>query len=710
MIRQDVALIFRREVRDQLRDRRTLFMILVLPLLLYPMLGIGVASLSTAFEQKPRTLVIVGGHHLPATPPLLDPSREHLNSALFDTADDASRLRVKLENHSTRWSDLHARREALRRGEADAVLILPEGLGADLAAARTSDFTITFDSADERGPVAYRRTRDALEAWGDAVVRDRLQRDGRPPGYTRPLKIKSADVATPRQRGISVWARMFPFLLVTMALTGAFYPAIDLCAGEKERGTLETLLITPAGRGAIVLGKFLTVMLASAATALLNLLSMGLTGLQLGRQLGSGAPGLGPIFQAPSLEAAAWMVLVLVPLSALFAAVSVALASLAKGMKEGQYYMTPLYMATLPLTMLALAPGVELSLSTALLPIAGASLLLRSLIQGDYAQARHFVFPVLLTTLTLTALALRWAVAQFRGEDILSRESEKFEPAAWLRHLLRHKPPTPGVSAALLAFALILTANTYFAPTLGRTMIGTLVVGQVAFVMGIPLALALLFAAQPARTLRLRRPQLRDLAIGLILALAIHPLLAESRVWIEHLFPLSDTIKQGFAALTRTLPNLGTTLLLLAVLPAVCEEVAFRGYILTGLERGGSPTFAVAASALMFGMMHLILQQSLAASILGLILGLIALRSGSLFPGMLFHATNNALALTLANVANQETPGPLARALFRSPAEELFHPGWLALGATLTVLLLVVLIRGGGPDNEATDPEELANP
>ena len=702
MIRSDVWLIFRREVRDQLRDRRTLFMILVLPLLLYPMLGIGVASLSTAFEQKARTVVVVGSGRLPPSPPLLARDRTHLDPALFDNPGDAEKLRVKLGDDSPRWTDPAGRREALRRGEADAVLVVPAGLDADLAGAKTAEFAVAFDSADERGPVAYRRVRDAMDAWGEAVVRARLERDAKPPGYTRPVRVKGADVASVKQQGASVWARLFPFLLVTMALTGAFYPAIDLCAGEKERGTMETLLITPAGRGAIVLGKFFTVMLASVATALLNLLSMGLTGLQLGRQIGAAAaPGLGPIFQAPSMESAAWMVLVLVPLSALFAAVSVALALLARSMKEGQYYMTPLYMATLPLTMLALAPGVELTLSTALLPIAGASLLLRSLIQGDYVLARHYVLPVLIPTLALTALALRWAVDQFRGEDILFRDSEKFEPAAWLRHSLRNKPATPGVGAALLCFVLVMSANTYLSPSLASSAIGTLIVGQLAFVLGIPVALAVLFTSRPDLTLRLRRPRALDLALALGLALALNPLVAESRGWIEHLFPLSQEVKRALQGFGASIPSLGVALAVLAVLPAVCEEVAFRGYILTGLQRGPSTTFAVVGSALLFGIMHGVLQQSLVAATLGLVLGLLAVRSRSLFPAMLFHVVNNGMALALGELPTRPEWKSLVRFLFRDPGQSLYHYSWLAIGALAASAILLVLLLRNVPPTES---------
>ena len=125
-----------------------------------------------------------------------------------------------------------------------------------------------------------------LARWRKIIVATRLKRDQKTESYAEPIQVKAHDVATAREAGSVLWSRLFPFLLVMMSLTGAFYPAIDLCAGEKERGTMETLLISPASRTEIVLGKFLTVMLASVTTAVLNLLSMGLTGIQLAHQVG----------------------------------------------------------------------------------------------------------------------------------------------------------------------------------------------------------------------------------------------------------------------------------------------------------------------------------------------------------------------------------------------------------------------------------------
>ena len=130
--------------------------------------------------------------------------------------------------------------------------------------------------------------------------------------------------------------------MLVWALTGAFYPAIDLCAGEKERGTLETLLSSPAMRSEMVWGKLLAIMLFSMATSLLNLASMGVTGtLLIGQLQLLGGAGEGVAIGPPPLAAMGWLVLGLVPISALFSALALAIAALARSTKEGQYYLLP---------------------------------------------------------------------------------------------------------------------------------------------------------------------------------------------------------------------------------------------------------------------------------------------------------------------------------------------------------------------------------
>ena len=692
-----VATIFGREVKDQLRDRRTLFMIFVLPILLYPILGISVVSLSTAFEQKPRTIVVVGAEGLPTVPPLLNTARDGFDPSNFAAPAEGRLLRVQVEPAGSRWADPKFRREAIRGYLADAVLIVPTEVREQLRRDERPSLAVVANTADEQSRATARAVREVVENWTRAIVAGRLKADHKPAAYAEPVEVVAVDVATVAEAGGTVWARVFPFLLVMMALTGAFYPAVDLCAGEKERGTMETLLLSPASREEIVMGKFLTVMVASMGTALLNLLSMGLTGWQLAGQLASqSALGGGrPVLVAPSMASAGWMVLLLVPLAAFFSAVCLALAVLARSMKEGQYYMTPLYMVALPLIFATLAPGIKLDLFTSLVPITGVSLLLRALMQGDYDSARRFALPVLVPLMVYAAIALRWAVDQFRRESVLFREAERFDLKSWVVHLVRDRRPTPSGGAALACFAFMLTSAWFLSSVFGAS-VGGLVASQLGFILAPPVLLTLLLTSSPRATLRLRLPGGRYLALAAGLALAMNPLVGELRVVVEALFPAPEGIRSQLEKLLGPLTeNLGLGLLVLAVVPAICEEFAFRGFILSGLQGEYRTRTAILLSAFLFGFLHVLLslfQQLFNATLLGIVLGYLAVQSGSILPGILFHAINNGLALLMSRVIGGGNSG-LARALYRDVPRGLYHGHWVVLGAACTASLLYLLAR-----------------
>src|SRR3954452_14752323 len=141
----NVALIARREIRDQLRDRRTLFMIFVLPILLYPILGIGIVQFSAAFEQKPRTVLVVGAESLPADPPLLTPQRDAFDPSLFDTPSEATKLQVRLEKAEGPWLDESYREQAIRNRLADAVVVIPPDLLEQLDRTQSAEIPISYD-------------------------------------------------------------------------------------------------------------------------------------------------------------------------------------------------------------------------------------------------------------------------------------------------------------------------------------------------------------------------------------------------------------------------------------------------------------------------------------------------------------------------------------------------------------------------------------
>ncbi len=201
----NVLVIFRREVRDQIRDRRTLFMIFVLPILLYPILGMGVLQFSAAFEQKPRTVVVIGPEFLPEAPPLLNARGDGFDPSLFDSPEEAERLVVRTARAEGRWAEARTREDAIRSGSADAVVAIPADVRGQLEGNRSVSIPIDYFSTDERSQITYLRVREVLARWKDKIVSGRLARDQKPASYTEPIQSRAIDVASRDERGGSVW-------------------------------------------------------------------------------------------------------------------------------------------------------------------------------------------------------------------------------------------------------------------------------------------------------------------------------------------------------------------------------------------------------------------------------------------------------------------------------------------------------------------------
>ncbi len=758
---KNIRLVFLREVRDQLRDRRTLFMITILPVLLYPMLGLGIVEMMLTFSEQPRVVVILNADDLPTSPALLDEAG--ISKEWFeDGEEDTSKLRV-LAERTVPADDKEKSSRKPRRGEktdeelltvahqlaekieqlhglrpegaasansntavepssepspesqvsttaptanetAEAasteakltaaqddishqfgtsgfqvLVIIPKGYRAAMEAMQreiqTSSSSSTADadtkivatrvppvlvvrnSADDKSMVAFGRVQKALQSWEDAVRKFSFEQAGLPKELQHPARLAWIEVAREEQVAASVWSKMFPALLVIMALTGAFYPAIDLGAGEKERGTMETLLISPAKRVELVLGKFATIMLFSTATALLNLLSMGLTGQQMSAVMSDGMANRVSL-DFPGLAPLAWLVILLLPLSALFSALCLALATFARSTKEGQYYLTPLLMVVMGLTMFCLSPAVEMTPLYSVIPVVNVALLLKGLLLNSASSGNLVVYavPVLISSIGYSMLALWWAIELYNSEDVLFREAEKFDVRMWFRQLLRTKDAVPALPEAGFCFILILmlqfVAMTYMKPDLtsgdpGLSMMRLIVIQQLTMIACPAVFMGVLLTTSLRATFRLRMPSLTAMALGVGLAFVAHPLSVElSQFLVEHqVFPeLPESARQVMSLMKTGDKPTWLLLLVFAVTPAICEELAFRGFILSGLARGGRLAIAVGISSMMFGIIHMIPQQAFNAALLGLVLGLLAIYSRSLFPAMAFHFCNNAIA------------------------------------------------------------------
>ena len=172
---------------------------------------------------------------------------------------------------------------------------------------------VIYDETRDESALGYRRIRKLLTAFSKGLLEGRIERHRLPTGFDKPIVVTGKSVASQRQRSRHLLASVVPMLVVLMVLLGAFYPSIDLTAGERERGTLEALLVTPASRVSLMMGKFLTVATIATFTGLVNLGAMGLT---VGAGIGSKLGDIGIAFEVPWIAIAA--IGALVPLIAMF--------------------------------------------------------------------------------------------------------------------------------------------------------------------------------------------------------------------------------------------------------------------------------------------------------------------------------------------------------------------------------------------------------
>ncbi|MDF1744748.1 MAG: ABC transporter permease subunit [Gimesia sp.] len=728
-----------RELRDQMRDRRTLFMVAILPLLLYPAMGIGMVQMTVLFSEQPRNVVILGADDLPKHPQLLDGDRFVSNWFLIPT--DADKLRVITDHKSVektdekagipadiqsqkllkeardlevvlkkhqelldQWDQLEDQESPEQKkllaqeitdtnvklsklfaeSQIQVLILIPKGLaqGIERVSERLARHEPIDDDpavslrplvlrnrADEKSKLAYSRAREAMDSWEKEILRARLSRANLPASLPTPINPEVIDLAQDDQLAANLWSKLFPAMLIIMAATGAFYPAIDLGAGEKERGTMETLLISPAKRTEIVLGKFLTVLVFSVSTALLNLASMGFTGRYMANLVGAGALSKIGDLSLPSFSAMFWVIVLLIPLSALFSALCLAFATFARSSKEGQYYLTPLLMVTLGLTVFCLSPAVEINPFYSMMPIVGVALLLKGMLLSSVNAGILYVYaiPVLVTSVGYSLLALWWAIDQFQREDVLFREAERFEVGLWLRHLMKTKDSLPSFAEAGFCFVIIMllqfgVMNSMSTAIQAATdaerptrMMQLLMIQQLATIATPALIMGIMLTTSVRKTFRLYLPSFGFLAAGIILPFLLHPLsleLANSLTWF---FPKL----RSFAALkSMSDPSQSIWLVLtaFALTPAICEELAFRGFILSGFGQRGRVWLAIVLSSLTFGVMHMIPQQVFNASLLGLVLGLMAVHSRSLLPGVVFHFIYNSLGVLHGRIPEAWVP------------------------------------------------------
>lgn len=395
-----IGVVYRKELTEWLRDRRTLISTVLVPLLAFPILMVGITALATIMignaEKEVPKIMILGGKD---SPQLL----ERLN-----------RLdKLKVVPYANNWKD------QISNKDIRAAVEIPKGFQAALAEGTAPTVNIYFYQGELKSSFGADHVQKTVEEYRDEVVKDRLAAKNLPASVLKPFDVRQENVAPPEKVGGASIGGFIGYAVILLCLTGAMYPAIDLTAGEKERGTIETVLSSPISRLDLVFGKFLLVFSASLVSAILSVTSMGVSFAILGHSHlmnSSGGQSLNLNVGWLSVVAVFFMAL---PLAVLFSAVLMTIALFAKTYKEAQSYLTPLTFLVVIPAVASVMPGVEFTPKLALIPVLNTSLICKEIITGTY----HWGSIVLIfaSTCVYAAAALFLAVKMFQREDVLFR-------------------------------------------------------------------------------------------------------------------------------------------------------------------------------------------------------------------------------------------------------------------------------------------------
>ncbi len=390
--------IAKKEVIDIFRDRRTIIMMIVVPLFLIPVL-LGTVfkitkSMAEKASEKQLKVQIYGQEYAPD---------------LYQAFADMDKV-IILDQIPTDSIQSYIQQEFL-----DVAIHVDSDYKVNIAKNGQAKIRIQFKGTDSFG-ITKDRINGVLKKFENQIVSERMDRLNLKPEVVRAYNINYEDVASKQEKFGKIAGGWFPYVFIIFGFMGAMYPALDLGAGEKERGTLETILSSPASRLDIVLGKFLVVLLAAFLTAFL-----ALGGMAVGIQR---IPDIPPevlivINEVLNPKTIGLIMTLVLPVAAFFSAMLLGLSIYARSFKEAQSIVAPLNIVIIFPAVIGTLPGMELNAITSLIPVLNVSLASKDIIAGVINPL--YMAEVYMSLFGFAGLAIFWCVKMFNWEKTIFR-------------------------------------------------------------------------------------------------------------------------------------------------------------------------------------------------------------------------------------------------------------------------------------------------
>lgn len=627
--------VFSSELLQLVRDRRALFAAIALPALLYPLVFWAQSTIEESSQEilEAREVLAVVDFSRMSEGDAADARAAVATRTPIQILDaDASEL-LDFEDGDALTLDPELTRER-RRAAMEGLL----GKGGDALLTGTPDpdvqgrtlYRIYYDVKLDDAREAADRVEGALKELERRLTIER--RDSLlPEDPAAGLDLELVDVASVVDTTGATLGQMLPLLALLVLLSGGSYAALAVFAGEREAGTLETLLVQPVPSSAVVQGKFAAVLLAGLVTLAANLASI-LACFQFGigslpGMVSTEGEGLGFLRLAGGL--------VYLPACALLCALLCLVCGRARTFRQGQVTILPVLIVTALPTAIVLQPQVEASVLLSVVPFAGSALALRDALRGELS---------LLPTLAMIVSHLVWTVLLLSrlglvldAERVLSADDDDGTSAT--RHASSRHGKRWGFTAVLLVYIVGSELQGW------NFKVGLLLTLLVLLPL-LAVGCAMRARRAPSRLgeLRLGLPAPHHLLGAILLVPALVHAVTEWLLPLQmRLLPMPTTMSGAGTEELLTSMSTSTLLLLVAVAPALGEELFFRGALLSSLRRDLKPSHALAWQALFFAAAHASVYRILPTAMLGLLLGAIALRSRSIWPAVILHLGYNGL-------------------------------------------------------------------
>lgn len=637
MNKQIIKALYKKEILDILRDKKTLLMMIVVPLVLYPLIFLGSMALasSMANQSTAHAYHIAIDEHVENAESLegffvkfaKDYDYDFVFVKKFEKlGDDGKTILVT--------SDLE---EALREKIVDAYITREDEDGKER-------YVIHYISSINNSLTAREMTANMLKEYKNTIGRLKIEaHDLDPEEILDSVVYESEDLASVEESVGSIFGYIIPFLMVSSILMGAMYPAIDTTAGEKERGTLETLLTLPVKNLELIISKFLATSTMAVVAAFLNVLSMGLLGAYFFQAMQLGDTAV--TFSLASYIPAVLITLLCAVVFGMFSsAVCLLICIFAKSFKEAQNYSTPVMLVFMMAGMAGMIPGIELSGVVAYIPVVNVCLLIGKMFAFEFNTA--VILTVLLSNVLYSLIAVVIMARVFCSENILFGDGTEGIRIIEKRSDMKENQ-IPGMGDVILLFSLLLI----ILMLAGSILILKFGIGGLIAEQLIILVCTLLYCwyikTDFKKVFSFNKPSISGFISATMMWVGVYTLMMILTAILSKIFPSSAaSASEDLVVIVGNQP-LWIVLIAAALLPAICEETAFRGFLFGTLSNRYKIVTAIIWTGFIFGLYHMNFVKMIVVGILGGFLAFAVYRTKSICTSMWMHFLNNSFALIL---------------------------------------------------------------